>query len=278
MQKSETLKDKVIFITGASRGIGREIAIRCARDGAKIIVAAKTDQPHPTLEGSIHSVAAEIEQAGGIALPIMLDVRDEIKVKEAMEKAGNTFGKIDCLINNASAIFLSNTAETPMKRFDLIFSVNVRGTFVCSQAALPWLKLAENPHILNLSPPLNMQAKWFKDHVAYTMSKMGMSMCTLGMAEEFKNAGIAVNSLWPKSTIATAAIAVNFPPAILRASRKPAIMADAAHHILTSDSRITTGNFFIDETVLRAKGVIDFNHYAVDPKVPLFADLFVDMD
>jgi len=198
-----TLRDKVIFITGASRGIGREIALRAARDGAKIVIAAKTIDPHPKLEGTIHSVAKEVIAAGGQALPVMLDVRDEMSVHSAVKAAVDQFGGMDILVNNASAIFIANTLDTPMKRFDLIFSVNVRGTFLCSQACLPWLKKSVNPHILTLSPPLNMESKWFKNHLAYTMSKYGMSMCTLGMAEEFRSEGIAVNSLWPKTTVAT---------------------------------------------------------------------------
>ncbi|EKD55492.1 MAG: hypothetical protein ACD_60C00004G0002 [uncultured bacterium] len=274
--QTTSLKDKIVFITGASRGIGREIALRLAKEGAKIVIAAKTEQPHPTLEGTIHSVAKEVEAAGGTAFPIMLDVRDEAKVHESLAQVVAKFGGLDILVNNASAIFLAPTLETPMKRFDLIFSVNVRATFLCSAACIPHLKQAKNPHILNLSPPLNMEPKWFKDHLAYTMSKYGMSMCTLGMAEEFKSAGIAVNSLWPRTTIATAAIAVNFPKEILRASRKPSIMADAAYEVLTSDSRKTTGNFFIDEDLLKARGVTDFSHYALDSKVPLFTDLFLD--
>jgi citronellol/citronellal dehydrogenase len=273
---TKNLKDKVIFITGASRGIGREIALRCAKDGAKIIVAAKTADPHPSLEGTIFSVAKEIEAAGGIALPLQLDVRDDEKVVEEVKKAAATFGGIDILVNNASAIFLAPTLQIPMKKFDLIFSVNVRATFLCSQACIPFLKNAANPHILNLSPPLNMDPKWFKDHLAYTMSKYGMSMCTLGMAEEFRSAGIAVNSLWPKTTIATAAIAVNFPKEILQASRKPAIMADAAYEIFTSNSRQTTGNFFIDEDLLRTCGVSNFDQYAMHPGVRLYPDLFLD--
>ncbi len=272
----ENLKNKVIFITGASRGIGREMALRCARDGAKIVIAAKTDQPHPTLEGTIHTVAKEIEEAGGEALALQVDVRDETKVYEAVEKTVAQWGGIDILINNASAIFLAPTLETPMKRYDLIQGVNARATFVCSQACLPHLKKAKNPHILTMSPPLNMNPRWFKETLAYTMSKYGMSMCTLGMAEEFRNDGIAVNSLWPKTTIATAAIAVNFPKQILQASRKPSITADAAHVILTSDSRQTTGNFFIDEDVLRTHGVTDFNQYALNPNVPLMQDFFLN--
>lgn len=270
------LKDKVIFITGASRGIGREIALHCAQDGAKIVIAAKTDQPHPKLEGTIHTVAKEVEAAGGTALPVILDVRDESMIHEAVSKTVNHFGGIDILINNASAISLTPTLETTMKRFDLIFSVNVRGTFLCSQACIPHLKKAKNPHILNLSPPLNMQPRWFKDHLAYTMSKYGMSECTLGMAEEFKSAGIAVNSLWPRTTIATAAVIYNFPKEILAASRKASIMSDAAYEILTRDSRTTTGRFFVDEELLREMGVKDFSQYALDPETPLYTDLFVN--
>lgn len=272
----KTLKDKVIFITGASRGIGREIALRCAKDGAKIVIAAKTDQPHPKLEGTIHTVAAEVEEAGGKALALQVDIRDEDKVNEAVAKTVDVFGGIDVLINNASAISLTPTLDTPMKRYDLINSVNARGTFLCSQACIPHLKNASNPHILTLSPPLNMKPKWFKNNLAYTMSKYGMSMCTLGMAEEFKNEGIAVNSLWPKTTIATAAIEVNFPKQILQASRKPSIMADAAYIILSSDSKEFTGNFFIDEDLLRIHGVSDFNSYALNPNVPLMPDFFLD--
>lgn len=270
------LKDKVVFITGASRGIGREIALRCARDGAKIIIAAKTDQPHPTLEGTIHSVAKEVEAAGGQALALQLDIRDETKVVECVEKAVATFGGIDILVNNASAIFLAPTLETPMKRYDLINSVNARGTFLCSQACIPHLKKSSNPHILILSPPLNLNPKWFKDNLAYTMSKYGMSMCTLGLSEEFKSDGIAVNSLWPKTTIATAAVAVNFPKQILQASRTPEIMAEAAYAILTSDSKQVTGNFFIDEDFLRTCGVLDFSQYAINPSMTLMPDLFLN--
>lgn len=276
MMNKPTLKDKVLFITGGSRGIGREIALRAAKDGARIVIAAKTDQPHPKLAGTIHSVASEIKQAGGEALPLVLDVRDENRIEDSIAEAAEKWGGIDILVNNASAIFIAPTLDTPGKRFDLIFSVNVRGTFLCSKACLPWLKKSSNPHILNLSPPLDMQAKWFKEHLAYTMSKYGMSMCTLGMSEEFRKDGIAVNSLWPKTTIATAAIAVNFPEAVLQASRKPEIVADAAHAILTKSARETTGQFFIDEEVLRAEGCTDFSRYAVTPGAPLFPDLFVN--
>ena len=276
------LKDKTIFITGASRGIGREIALRCARDGANIVVTAKTAEPHAALPGTIHSVAAEVEAAGGKALALQLDVRDENAVAAAVNEAVRVFGGIDILLNNASAIMLTNTAATPMKRFDLMQGVNTRGTFACTQACLPHLAKSaaagRNPHVLTLSPPLSMKPHWFKDHVAYTLSKYGMSMCTLGMAEEFRAQGIAVNSLWPRTTIATAAIAMNFPQAIMQASRKPAIMADAAYVIINRDSRGAgvSGNFHIDESVLREAGVTDFEAYAVTPGTALFTDLFLD--
>ena len=270
------LTGKTLFITGASRGIGREIALRCARDGANIVVSAKTAEPHASLPGTIHSVAAEVEAAGGKALALQLDVRDENAIAAAVSEAVRVFGGIDILVNNASAIMLTGTAATPMKRFDLMQGVNARGTFACSQACLPFLTKAKNPHILTLSPPLNLKPRWFKDHVAYTMSKYGMSMCTLGMAEEFRAQGIAVNSLWPRTTIATAAIAVNFPEAILKASRKPLIMADAAYAIFNRDSREATGNFYIDEAVLRETGVSDFSHYAVTPGATLYTDLYLD--
>ncbi|OGA25331.1 MAG: short chain dehydrogenase [Betaproteobacteria bacterium RIFCSPLOWO2_02_FULL_67_26] len=270
------LKGKTIFITGATRGIGREIALRCARDGANVVVTGKSAEPHPKLPGTIHSVAKEIEAAGGKALAIQLDVRDADAVAAAVRSAVKAFGGIDGLVNNASAISLTGTLDTPVKRLDLMLAVNLRGTFVCSQACIPHLAKAANPHILTLSPPLNMNARWFKGHVAYTMAKYGMSLCTLGMAEEFRAQGIAVNSLWPRTTIATAAIAVNFPQAILKASRKPSIMADAAHAILSRDSRGATGNFYIDETVLREEGVTDFDQYAVTPGTSLYTDLFLD--
>jgi citronellol/citronellal dehydrogenase len=273
---SGTLEGKTVFVTGASRGIGREIALRCARDGANVVLAAKSAEPHPKLPGTIHSVAAEVEAAGGRALAIPLDVRDEHAVQAAVERAAHAFGGIDILVNNASAILLAGTLATPMKRFDLMFGVNVRGTFACSQACLPLLARAANPHILNLAPPLNLRARWFKDHLAYTMAKYGMSMCTLGMAEEFRAQGIAVNSLWPRTTIATAAIEFNFPEAVLKASRRPAIVADAAHAIFRRDSRAATGNFYIDEAVLREEGVTDFERYAVTPGTPLCSDLFLD--
>lgn len=271
-----SLKGKTVFITGASRGIGREIALRCARDGASVVIAAKTAQPHARLAGTIHSVAQEVEAAGGAALALQLDVRDDVAVHKAAMQAVAYFGGIDILVNNASAIQLSGTLATSMKRFDLMFDVNVRGTFACSQACIPHLAKGSNPHILNLAPPLNMSARWFRDHAAYTIAKYGMSMCTLGMSAELKSDGIAVNSLWPRTTIATAAIEVNFPEEILKSSRRPAIMADAAYVIFNRDSRQASGNFYIDETVLREEGISDFDRYAVNPGGSLYTDLFLD--
>ena len=270
------LRGKTVFITGASRGIGRAIALRCARDGANIVVTAKSATPQPKLPGTIHTVAAEVAAAGGKALAIQLDVRDEAAIAEAVQQAAAHFGGIDILVNNASAIQLTGTAETPAKRFDLMFGVNVRGTFLCSQACLPFLAKAANPHILNLAPPLSMKTQWFQGHVAYTMAKYGMSMCTLGMSAEFRAQGIAVNSLWPRTTIATAAIEINFPAAVLKASRKPDIMADAAHAIFRRDSRNASGHFYIDEAVLREEGITGFESYAVTPGGRLQPDLFLD--
>ena len=270
-----TLAGKTLFISGASRGIGLAIALRAARDGANIVIAAKTDTPHPRLPGTIHTAAAEIEAAGGHALPLAVDIRFEEQVYGAVEKAVQHFGRIDILVNNASAINLTGTLQTPMKRFDLMMGVNLRGTFLCSQACLPHLAKAANPHILTLSPPLNMSAKWFAPCVAYTMAKYGMSMCVLGMAEEFRREGIAVNALWPKTIIATAALQI-IPGAEPERGRTPEIMADAAWHILTRESRTTTGNFFIDEEVLAAAGVTDFSRYAVSPGKPLRGDFFLD--
>lgn len=269
------LKDRTIFITGASRGIGRSIALRCAREGANIVIAAKTAEPHPKLQGTIYTVAEEVEKAGGKALPLRVDVRFEEEIKAAVEQAVRQFGGLDILVNNASALFIAGTLDTPMKRFDLIFACNVRATFVTSQIAIPFLKQGKNPHILNISPPLNMNPKWFKDSLAYTMSKYGMSECTLGMAEELKSAGIAVNSLWPKTVIATAAVEVNFPESLPH-SRKPEIMADAAYEILTSSSLQCTGNFFNDEDLLRERGVSDFSHYTQFPGEVLRNDAFID--
>lgn len=265
----------VIFITGASRGIGRAIAHRFAKEGACIAIAAKTNTPHPKLEGTIHTVAAEIEALGGRALPLVVDVREEEQLQQAIAKTVEVFGKLDILINNASAIFLADTCSTPLKRYDLMQSVNARATFAASQAAIPYLKESSNPHILTLSPPLSFDKKWYGQHLAYTMSKMGMSMCTLGLAQELQQFGIAANSLWPKTTIATDAIRVNFPEAIYRASRHVEIVADAAYYILTQPAKTTTGQFFIDEEVLSTSGVTDFSAYAVDPSQPLFPDLFL---
>lgn len=271
-----SLKDKVIFITGASRGIGKEMALRFAKDGAKIVIAAKSATPHPTLPGTIYTVAEEVKEQGGIALPIEVDVRNEDMVKSAIDKTIETFGRLDVLVNNASAINLDDTSEISMKRFDLIFAVNVRATFMCSKFAIPHLKKAENPHILTLSPPLNLNPKWFKKHLAYTMSKYGMSMCTLGLSQELKKYGIAVNSLWPKTLIATAAISVNISKILYHASRKPIIMADAAYEVVTSNSKSVTNNFFIDETLLRERGVTDFSAYAMHRFIPLAPDIFLD--
>lgn len=266
---------KVIFITGGSRGIGREIALKFAAEKANIVIAAKTAEPHPKLEGTIYSVAVEIEKLGGKALPLMVDVRDELQIQHAIDKTIETFGQLDVLVNNASAISLTDTLNTPMRRYDLMQGVNARATYACSQAAIPHLMKSKNPHILTLSPPLNMDKNWFSPHLAYTISKYGMSMCTLGLAEEFKEAGIAVNSLWPRTTIATAAIQVHFPPELYMASRKPQIIADAAHWIINQPSRSITGNFFIDEEVLKLSGISDFSIYAMDPDVELYPDLFL---
>jgi citronellol/citronellal dehydrogenase len=269
-----SLKDKTLFITGASRGIGKAIALRAARDGANVVVAAKTADPHPKLPGTIFSAAEEIEAAGGKALPLLVDVRLEEQVQDAVAKAVDTFGGIDILVNNASAISLTGTLATPIKRYDLMHMVNVRGTFLCSQVCLPHLLKAENPHVLNLSPPLNMDAKWFRGHVAYTMAKFGMSMCVLGMAAEFKGK-VAFNALWPRTTIATAAIEMIGGDSMMKRSRKPEIMADAAHAIFVRPHTECTGNFFIDDEVLRAEGVTDLDHYAVDPSQPLAPDFFI---
>ena len=271
-----TLNNKTILITGSSRGIGEAMALRFAQEGANIIITGKTAEKHSSLPGTIYSVAEAVEKAGGKALPLVLDVRDENQIERVVQEAVKHFGGLDILVNNASAISLTNTEQTTMKKFDLMMSVNARATFACSRACIPHLMKSDNPHILTMSPPLDMKAKWFKNHLAYTYSKYGMSVCTLGMSEEFRKAGIAVNSLWPKTTIATAAIKVNFPPELFAASRKPEIVANAAHWILTQNSREVTGNFFIDEAVLSKAGETDFSHYNMMPGVAPMVDLFLD--
>jgi len=264
-----SLKGKTLFITGASRGIGKAIALRAARDGANVVIAAKTAEPHPKLPGTIYTAKEEIEAAGGKALACIVDVRMEEQIKAAVELALQTFGGIDILVNNASAISLTGTLETPLKRFDLMHGINTRGTFACSQACIPYLAKAENPHILNISPPLSMESKWFAPHVAYTMAKYGMSLCVLGMSEELRAQKIAVNALWPKTVIATAAVQnLLGGDATVRGSRKPDIMADAAHAILTRKSSDFTGHFCVDEDVLRKEGVKDFASYAMTPGMP----------
>ena len=270
------LQGKTIFITGASRGIGKAIALRAARDGAQIAIAAKTSEPHPKLPGTIHTAAEEIENAGGRALPLVVDVRLEDQVFGAVAKTVEHFGGIDILINNASAIFLAGTEHTVMKRYDLMHQVNARGTYLCSQACIPHLRRSDNAHILNNAPPLNMSPKWFGSHVAYTMAKYGMSMCTLGMSEELRDDGIAVNSLWPRTAIATAAINLLGGDPMMQQSRKPEIMADAAYAVITKPATQCTGNFFIDDEVLRAEGVTDFDPYAYAPGNPLAPDFFLD--
>jgi citronellol/citronellal dehydrogenase len=270
------LSGKTLFITGASRGIGKAIAIRAATDGANIVVAAKTTAPHPKLPGTIFTAADEIDRAGGQALPVAVDIRDEAQVEAAVEQAVARFGGIDILVNNASAIALSATLVTPMKRFDLMHQVNVRGTFLCSQKVIPHLRRASNPHILNLAPPLHstLQPRWFAPHVAYTMAKYGMTLCVLGMAEEFRRDGIAVNALWPRTAIDTEAIRLIAGPDARTRTRSPAIMADAAHAILTHPSRQMTGQFLLDEDVLREAGVTNFSRY--QPAGVTDADLMPD--
>ena len=271
-----SLEGKTLFITGASCGIGKAIALRAAADGANIVIAAKTVEPHPKLPGTIHSAAEEVEAAGGRALAVAADIRDEDRIAAAVDRPMETFGGIDVLVNNASAISLTGTLETPLKRFDLMFGINVRGTYACSRACIPHLANAANPHILNLAPPLNMDPRWFKGHVAYTMAKYGMSMCTLGMAEELKHDGIAVNSLWPRTAIDTAALRLLGGAVGPENCRTPDIVADAAHAILCRESRACTGNFFIDDEVLAEVGVTDLERYKVAPEGVLFTDFFVD--
>jgi citronellol/citronellal dehydrogenase len=274
------LHGKTLFITGASRGIGLAIAKRAAQDGANIVIAAKTTEANPKLPGTIHSAAVEIEAAGGKALAVQTDIREEASVLAAIEQAVTRFGGIDILVNNASAISLTPTAATPMKRFDLMFGVNVRGTYLCTQACLALLirsaQAGRNPHVLNMGPPLSMREHWFKNHTAYTMAKYGMSMCTLGHAGEFKPLGIGVNSLWPRTAIATAALQM-IPGVDIARCRKPEILADAAYLILTSDAKTTSGNFFIDDALLASRGVTDFEPYSVTPGTTDFIpDFFVD--
>jgi citronellol/citronellal dehydrogenase len=280
MTISGDLSGKRIFITGGSRGIGLAIALRAARDGASVAIAAKTSEPNPKLPGTIHSAAQEIRDAGGVALPIQCDLRDEDQIAAAVNQAAQEFGGIDILINNASAINLTPTEATPAKRFDLMFDVNVRGTFLTSQAAIPHLResanAGRNPHILTLSPPLSMKAKWFQHHVAYTMAKYGMSMCVLGMSEEFRKTGIAVNALWPRTAIDTAALQM-IPGVDTAACRTPEILADAAYVILNRESKDCTGNFFVDDEVLASVGVTDLEKYSVVPGTTDFLlDFFLD--
>ena len=272
-----SLSGKTIFVSGGSRGIGLAMAIRAAQDGANLIIAAKTDEPHPTLPGTIHTAAADIEAAGGKAFPVVCDIRDESAVNSAVAAGVKQFGGIDICINNASAIALRPTPKVSMSRFDLMHQINTRGTFLVSKTCIPHLLQADNPHILNISPPLNLDEKWFKGHVAYSIAKYGMSLCVLGMAGEFRGEGIAVNALWPRTGIATAAIRnVLGGDEVMKRTRKPEIMADAAHAILTKPSRECTGNFFVDDDVLEAEGITDLSSYAMDPTAELMPDFFVE--
>lgn len=271
-----TLQGRTLLITGASRGIGLAIALRAARDGANVAILAKTTEPHPRLPGTIHTAAAEVEAAGGRALPIACDLRDDEAVEAAVAQTAEHFGGIDICVNNASAIFLAPSVGTPVKRFDLMHQVNARGTFVTSRACIPYLRDASNPHILTLSPPLTLEERWFAPHVAYSMAKYGMSLCTLGLAGELRDAGIGVNSLWPRTTIATAAVQnLLGGDALARQSRTSDIVADAAWFILTRPARETTGNFFLDDDVLASEGITELDRYAVDPTQPLAPDLFI---
>jgi citronellol/citronellal dehydrogenase len=272
-----SLRNRTLFITGGSRGIGLAIALRAARDGANVAIAAKTTERHPKLPGTIYDAAAEIERAGGRALPLAMDVRDELKVQAAIAKTVDHFGGIDICVNNASALNVSQSLLIDMKRFDLIQQINTRGTFVVSRCCVPHLRRSDNPHILTLSPPLTLRADWFAAHLAYAISKYGMSMCMLGMAEEFKGDGIACNTLWPRTTIATAAVEFTLGgDAMMRRSRTPAIMADAAYIILTKSAEAFTGQFCIDDEVLAGAGVTDLEKYRVNPTEPLQADIFID--
>lgn len=273
------LQSKTLFITGASRGIGLAIALRAARDGANVAIAAKTTVPHPKLEGTIHTAAAAIEEAGGKALALVVDVRDEDQVKTALDRTASTFGGIDIVVNNASAIQLTPTTQTDMKRFDLMHGINTRGAFMVSKYAIPHLEKAANPHILMLSPPLDVQETWFAPHLAYSIAKYGMSLCVLGLACELRERGIAVNALWPRTTIATAAVNnLLGGEALMRASRKPEILADAAWRVFQKPSRDFTGRFLIDDSFLASEGVTDFDVYRVDPRQALAMDFFVPGD
>ena len=272
----ENLSGKTLFISGASRGIGLSIAKRAARDGANIVIAAKTKEPHPRLPGTIYSAAEEIESSGGKALPLIVDVRFEDQVEAAIEATISKFGGLDILINNASAINLSDTDSLSMKNYDLMHSINTRGTFLCSKKAVPYLKKSENPHVINLSPPLNMETRWFQNHVGYTMAKFGMSMCVLGMHSEYKRFGIAFNALWPRTAIATAAVANHLGGEVMMAkSRTPEIMADAAYIIMNRDSKKFTGNFCIDDEILNSEGITDLVKYQVDQNLDI-SDLVPD--
>jgi len=273
------LAGKTLFVTGASRGIGLAIALRAARDGAAIAIAAKTAQPHPKLEGTIYTAAAAIEAAGGKALPLVVDVRDDTAVRQALERTAQSFGGIDIVVNNASAIQLTPVADTDMRRFDLMHQINARGSFLVSKYALPYLEHAANPHILMISPPLDMKEKWFAPHTAYSMAKFGMSLVVLGLAGELRDKGIAVNALWPRTAIATAAIKnLLGGEERMRRSRKPEIVADAAYEIFTTPARTLTGRFLIDDTFLAERGVTGFEHYRVDPNQPLSRDFFLPDD
>jgi citronellol/citronellal dehydrogenase len=274
-----TLKGKTLFITGASRGIGLAIGLRAARDGANIVIAAKTTEPHPKLEGTIYSAAEAITKAGGKALPLVVDVRDEESVKAAIAKTVETFGGLDIVVNNASAINLARTEAVDMKRYDLMNQINTRGTFMVSKYAIPHLAQSANPHILMLSPPLDMSEKWFSPHLAYSIAKYGMSLCVLGLAGELRGKGIAVNALWPRTTIATAAVNnLLGGDMLMKASRTPEILADAAHMIFTTPSKELTGQFLIDDTFMHARGITDFDQYRVDPTQDLAPDFFVPAD
>lgn len=273
-----SLAGRTLFITGASRGIGLAIAKRAAADGANVAIAAKTDQPHPKLPGTIHTAAAEIESAGGHALPLVCDIRDENAIEAAVRQTAEHFGGIDICVNNASAISLTRTPDTPAKRYDLMHQINGRGTFLVSQACVPWLEKSDNPHVLNLSPPLDLQPKWFAPHVAYSMAKYNMSLCVLGMAEEFRDQGIAFNALWPRTGIATAAIELIGGAELRAHCRTPEIVAEAAHAMLSQPARAFTGQFCLDDRVLGAVGVTDFSAYAVDPSQELWPDFFVPDD